>query len=130
MKINNKFFIVVVLLMVSALYIYGHAAEKDTVNMPSTVIHHVTLKWKDGVSDSDKQKALDGLKEIASTTPGVKNIWMKSLKIQPREYSQTFVIEFENDAALKAYADHPKKKEWDDFYYSIRETSLNSVTTN
>ncbi|HEY7162187.1 MAG TPA: Dabb family protein, partial [Acidobacteriota bacterium] len=65
-----------------------------------------------------------------SSSPGVKNLWMKSLKIQPREYSQTFVIEFENEAALKAYAEHPKKKEWDDFYYSIRETSLNSVTTN
>ena len=98
--------------------------------MPTTVIHHVTLKWKEGTSDADKQKVLDGLKEIVSTTPGVKNLWMKSLKIQPREYTQTFVIEFESDAALKAYAEHPKKKEWDDFYYSIRETSLNSVTTN
>ena len=98
--------------------------------MPTSVIHHVTLKWKEGTTDADKQKALDGLKEIVSTTEGAKNIWMKSLKIQPREYSQTFVIEFESEAALKAYAEHPKKKEWDDFYYSIRETSLNSVTTN
>jgi hypothetical protein len=130
MKRNNNFLVVAVLIMVAVLYMYGHAAEKTTVNMPTTVIHHVTLKWKEGTSDADKQKALDGLKEIVSTSPGVKNLWMKSLKIQPREYSQTFVIEFENEAALKAYAEHPKKKEWDDFYYSIRETSLNSVTTN
>jgi hypothetical protein len=130
MKRNNNFFIVSVLLMVAVLYMYGHAAENQTANMPSTVIHHVTLKWKEGTTDADKQKALDGLKEIVATTPGVKNLWMKALKIQPREYSQTFVIEFENEAALKAYAGHPKKKEWDDFYYSIRETSLNSVTTN
>lgn len=130
MKRNNNLFVFVMLIIVAVFYMYGHAAEKESVNMPSTVIHHVTLKWKEGVSDADKQKALDGLKEIASTSPGVKNLWMKSLKIQPREYSQTFVIEFENEAALKAYAEHPKKKEWDDFYYSIRETSLNSVTTN
>jgi hypothetical protein len=113
-----------------ALFLSGYVAGKDGANMPNSVIHHVTLKWKEGTTDADKQKALDGLKEIVSTTEGAKNFWMKSIKIQPREYSQTFVIEFENDAALKAYAEHPKKKEWDDFYYSIRETSLNSVTTN
>jgi hypothetical protein len=113
-----------------AIFLSGYVAGKDGVEMPKTVIHHVTLKWKEGVSDADKQKALDGLKEIVSTTEGAKNLWMKSIKVQPREYSQTFVIEFENEAALKAYAEHPKKKEWDDFYYSIRETSLNSVTTN
>lgn len=105
-------------------------SAEDKASMPSTIIHHVTLKWKDGVSDADKEKALSGLKEIAMSTQGVKNIWMKSIKVQPKEYSQTFVIEFENDAALKAYAAHPKKKEWDDFYYSIRETSYNSVTSN
>ena len=130
MKRNNNLFVVTVLLLMAVFYMYGHAAEKETVNMPATVIHHVTLKWKEGTSDADKQKVMDGLKEIVSTTPGAKNLWMKPLKIQPREYSQTFVIEFENEAALKAYAEHPKKKEWDDFYYSIRETSLNSVTTN
>ena len=44
--------------------------------------------------------------------------------------SPAFVIEFENAEALKAYAKHPKKKAWDDFYYNIRETSYNCVTTN
>ena len=113
-----------------ALFLSGYVAGKDSIEMPTSVIHHVTLKWKEGTTDADKQKALDGLKEIVSTTEGANSIWMKSLKIQPREYSQTFVVEFESEAALKAYAEHPKKKEWDEFYYSIRETSLNSVTTN
>jgi hypothetical protein len=113
-----------------AIFLSGYVVGKDSIEMPKTVIHHVTLKWKDGVTDADKQKAMDGLKEIVSSTEGAKNLWMKSIKVQPREYSQTFVIEFESEAALKAYAEHPKKKEWDDFYYSIRETSLNSVTTN
>jgi len=127
---NKIFLVAMALLIAGVLYIHGHAAEKEAINIPTTLIHHVTLKWKEGTTDTDKQKTMNGLKEIVSTTPGAKNLWMKSLKIQPREYSQTFVIEFENEAALKAYAEHPKKKEWDDFYYSIRETSLNSVTTN
>jgi hypothetical protein len=114
-----------------ALFFSGYVSgQKSGANLPSTVIHHVTLKWKEGTADADKQKAIDGLKEIVTTTPGAKNLWLRTIKIQPREYSQTFVIEFENEAALKAYAEHPKKKEWDDFYYGIRETSLNSVTSN
>jgi hypothetical protein len=113
-----------------ALFLSGYVSGKNGIETPKSVIHHVTLKWKEGTTDADKQKALDGLKEIVSTTEGAKNIWMRSIKIQPREYSQTFVVEFESEAALKAYAEHPKKKEWDDFYYGIRETSLNSVTSN
>jgi len=99
-------------------------------SMPGTVIHHVTLKWKEGVSEADKQKAMEGLKEIVATSPGARNLWIKSVKVQPDEYHQAFVIEFENAEALKAYAKHPKKKAWDDFYYNIRETSYNCVTTN
>jgi hypothetical protein len=52
------------------------------------------------------------------------------VKIQPNNYSQTFVIEFENQAALQGYANNPKKKTWDEAYYAIRETSQNCVTTN
>ncbi len=100
------------------------------VNMPKTIIHHVTLKWKAGCTDADKAKVISDLKAILSEVQGVRNFWAKSTKVQPQDYSQTFVIEFENDAALKAYAAHPKKKAWNDFYYSIRETSYNSVTTN
>ncbi len=108
----------------------GWADGKAAAKQPSTIIHHVTLKWKATATDADKQKVLDDLKAIVNDLPGARNLWIKTLKVQPRDYSQTFVIEFENEAALKAYAEHPKKKEWTDFYLGVRETSLNSVTTN
>jgi hypothetical protein len=100
------------------------------VNMPKTIIHHVTLKWKDGTTDADKQKVIDELKALLAEVKGVKGLWVKSTKVQPGDFSQTFVIEFENQAALDAYAKNPKKKAWNDLYYSIREVSYNSVTTN
>jgi hypothetical protein len=106
------------------------SASAQGVNMPKTIIHHVTLKWKDGTTDADKQKVIDGLKAILSEVKGVKGLWIKSIKVQPGDFSQTFVIEFENQAALDAYAKHTKKKAWNDLYYSIREVSYNSVTTN
>ena len=105
-------------------------AEEKTLSTPGTIIHHVTLKWKADASDEDKQKVMDGLKEILADVPGVKNVWLKSLKVQPQDYSQSFVVEFENEAALQAYANHPKKKAWNDLYYIIREASRNNVTTN
>lgn len=100
------------------------------VNMPKTIIHHVTLKWKAGTADADKQKVIDDLKAILAEVKGVKGLWVKSTKVQPGDFSQTFVVEFENQAALDAYAKHPKKKAWNDLYYSVREVSYNSVTTN
>ncbi len=106
------------------------SASAQGVNMPKTIIHHVTLKWKAGTTDADKQKVIDELKAILAEVKGVKGLWVKSLKVQPGDFSQTFVIEFENQAALDAYAKHPKKKAWSDFYYGIREVSYNSVTTN
>jgi hypothetical protein len=119
-------------LLLLVVFVWGFlpAAQAQSVNMPKTIIHHVTLKWKDGTSDADKQKAIDDLKAILSDVKGVKNFWAKSTKVQPAGFSQTFVIEFADQAALDAYSKHPKKKAWNDFYYNIRETSYNSVTTN
>ena len=120
----------IVIAIASVSFFSGLVMGQNGLKTPKTVIHHVTLKWKDGTADADKQKAMDWLKEIVADTPGALNMWSKSIKVQPKEYSQTFVVEFENEDALKAYANHPKKKEWEDFYYNIRETSYNCVTTN
>jgi|GEM_PF-1527781 len=115
---------------ISAAFFGGFVTGQAKVQTPSTVVHHVVFKWKAEATDADKQKVMNGLKEIVNATQGVKNFWSKSVKIQPDNYSQTFVIEFENQAALQGYANNPKKKEWDTAYYAIRETSQNCVTTN
>jgi hypothetical protein len=127
--LNKKSWVALFVLLVFAFGLLP-LAQAQGVNMPKTIIHHVTLKWKDGASDADKQKVVDDLKAILADVKGVKNLWVKSTKVQPAGFSQTFVIEFADQAALDAYAKHPKKKAWNDLYYSIRETSYNSVTTN
>jgi lipoate-protein ligase A len=116
----------------TSLFVFGivYTSFAQNVNMPKTIIHHVTLKWKADASEADKTKVMADLKAILADTKGVKSVWMKSTKVQPQEFSQTFVVEFENQAALDAYAKHPKKEAWAKLYYEIRETSYNSVTTN
>ena len=127
---KSKIIFVSISVLLTLSLIAGFVFGKSEVGAPKTVIHHVALKWKEGTTDADKQKAMTSLREVLSEIPGAKNMWSKTIKVQPKEYSQTFVIEFEDEAALKAYAENPKKKEWDDFYYNIRETSYNCVTTN
>lgn len=123
---------VVFTLLLLGIFLVGMllSTSAQGVNMPKTIIHHVTLKWKAGTADADKQKVIDDLKAILAEVKGVKGLWVKSTKVQPGDFSQTFVVEFENQAALDAYAKHPKKKAWNDLYYSVREVSYNSVTTN
>ncbi|WP_410967548.1 Dabb family protein, partial [Salmonella sp. SAL4456] len=75
------------------------------------------------------QKALDGIKTMAATIPGIKNIWLKTVKVQgqtregQKPYDAAFVMEFADEAALNAYADHPKHKEWESIYVPIRAES-------
>src|SRR6266498_3863355 len=88
---------------------------------PSSVIHVVTVQWKEGTTDAQKSAALDGVKKMAGEVPGLKNVWLKTLKVQPREMNAAFVMEFESQAAFDAYTEHPAHKAWEKVYLPIRE---------
>jgi Stress responsive A/B Barrel Domain len=120
------------LLLASALAVVcatGVIVGQQKYGMPKTVIHVVTLKWTDESTPAQRQKALDGIKDMAATIPGMKNIWLKTIKVQgqtregEKPYDAAFVMEFADEAALKAYADHPKHKAWEEIYVPIRAES-------
>ncbi len=116
--------------LAAALFAGGYITAQNKFNTPSTIIHISLIQWKAGVSDADKQKALDGVKEMAAKIPGIKNVWLKATRIQPRDYHAAFVIEFENRAAAEAYAEHPQHAEWSKFFLSIREASISPQISN
>jgi antibiotic biosynthesis monooxygenase (ABM) superfamily enzyme len=97
---------------------------------PKTIIHMVILKWNPGVSDADKLGALEGVKEMAAKIPGVKNIWIKAERLQPRDFSAAFAIEFQNRAAADAYAESPIHQAWEQKYALLREQSVSEQVTN
>ena len=115
-----------------ALALFGAAVVvgQNKYGTPKTVVHVVTIQWKPEAAEADKQKALDGVKEMAAAIPGIKNVWIKATKVQPRDYDAAFVIEFENQEALKRYADHPAHDEWVEHYGTVRAASNNTVLTN
>jgi hypothetical protein len=114
-----------------AVFISGVIVGQNKFGQPKSVIHVVTGKWKADSTPEQQKKAIDGVKEMAGKIPGIKNIWIKPNKIQPSgEYNFAFVIEFESEAAHKAYGSNPEHDKWAQYYLSVREASSNTVVTN
>lgn len=114
----------------AAFFWAGVVAAQNKFGTPSTIIHVSLIKWKEGVSDAEKKKALDGVKEMATQIPGIKNVWTKAIRIQPRGFHDAFVIEFENQAAAEAYSKATVHDKWKEHFLSIREESISPQITN
>ena len=110
------------------------AGKTNKFGMPTSIIHVVTFRWKDSATEAQKQAAIEGVKTMAAAMPGVKNIWLKTLRVQSptqdKPYNGVIVLEFANQKALDAYKDHPAHKAWEDVYLPIREESRSHQATN
>jgi len=111
------------------------AAGVSAETAPKSVIHVVTVKWKDGTTPAQIQAALDAAKALPAAFPGITHVWIRSVKVQsppgaakPRTHA--LVMEFADEAALKAYADSPAQKEWYKVYQLAREESTTFDITN
>jgi len=113
-----------------AFFASGFIAGQNKFGQPKTIIHMVILKWNPGVSDTDKQGALEGVKDMAAKIPGVKNVWIKAERLQPRDFSAAFAIEFQNRAAADAYAESPIHQAWEQKYTLLREASISEQVSN
>ena len=119
---------------ISALALFGggfaFGQAKNQFAQPKTVLQVSMIKWKPGVSDADKQKAIDGIKEMAAEIPGIKTIWLKVDRMQPQDYDTAFAIEFVNREAANNYAESPVHEKWSKAYLEIRQTSISPQLTN
>ena len=101
-----------------------------TVFGEGSVIHVVTVKWKEGTTPQQIKAALDGVKKLQKDYPGIKRIWTRSIKVQPAEYTHAFVMEFESEESLKAYAGSKAQEAWYKLYMPIRGESTTHDITN
>lgn len=109
------------------------AAAVET--MPKSVIHVVTVKWKDGTTEAQIQKALDGVKALPSKYPGITRVWVNSFSVQnpagvEKKRTHAFVMEFASRDALTKYKDSDAQKEWYEVYIPIRDQSTTHDITN
>lgn len=121
---------VLVAAMMIVVFAAGLIIGQNKFGQPKTVIHLVTLKWKADSTPAQQQLAINGIKTMAEKIPGIKNIWIKPIRVQPQGNSANFAIEFADEAAAKAYADHPAHTEWNKIYLEAREESYSNQVTN
>lgn len=108
----------------------GALVAANKYGKPTSVIHVVTVKWKAGTTPEQINAALAGVEKVAANYPGVKNVWIKTLKVQGQGYNNAFVMEFASEDALKKYTDSEAQKEWYKVYLPIREVSTTHDITN
>src|SRR5580700_11297369 len=106
-----------------ALLVVALIAAANTFNAPPTILHVVVVKWKADSTPQQQQTAIDGIKKMATDTPGLKNVWVKKLKTQPADYSTSFAMEFESKKAFEDYTNSPAHKNWEKLYLPYREES-------
>ncbi len=97
---------------------------------PKSVIHVVTVQWKEGTTPEQIQAAIQGVEKVAGSYPGIKNVWLRSIKVQGKGYTHAFVMEFESEEALQKYSGSDAQKEWYKSYLPIRGESTTHDITN
>ena len=105
-------------------------SAQNKFGQPKTVLHVVVYKFKDATSENDRQKALDGIKDLARKIPGVKNIWLKTNRNQIRDFSGVYAVEFTSAEAAADYAENPAHEAWAKQWEALRENSLSFQVTN
>jgi hypothetical protein len=113
-----------------ALFAGGYVAGQNRFGQPKTVLHLAMIKWNPGVSDAQKQQVLDGVKEMAAKIPGIKNVWTKGERLQPRDFNAAFAIEFKDRDAADTYAESPIHAAWEAQYVPLRAASISEQVTN
>ena len=122
----------VVLGALGAMLLFGAGllVGANKFGQPKSVLHVVTVRWKADSTEQQRQAAIQGVAKMAADTPGIKNVWLKTLKVQGENYNAAFVMEFQDEDAFKAYADAPAHKAWEELYVPIRDRSTTHDITN
>lgn len=123
-------FVVAAALCVLISFAGRRTGSQPRFGQPRTILHVVSIQWKPGVSDAEKGKVLEGVKAMAGTIPGIKNIWIKSERLEPRGFDDGFAIEFKDQAAATAYASNPIHESWNEHYATLHVASVSMEIGN
>lgn len=107
----------------------GVGGDKMADDHSHTLIHVVTVSWKDDASKADIQKALDGVHTLAKEFDGITRVWTRTVKAQGNR-SHAFVMEFKDEQALKDYAGSQAQKNWYEVYIPVRKASTTFDISN
>lgn len=134
--INNR---VAQIVLGAALFVAGVAAGtlharnavvQNHFGQPKTVLHVVVYKFRVDVSNYDREKAINGIKDMAGKIPGIKNVWLKTERNQIRDFTGVYAIEFTSAEAAADYSESPIHEAWSKSWQEKRENSLSFQVSN
>jgi hypothetical protein len=106
------------------------AAVQNRFGQPKTVLHVVVYKFRDNVSKYDREKTINGIRDMAGKIAGIKNVWLKTARNQIKDFSGVYAIEFTSAEAAADYAESPVHEGWSKLWQEQRENSLSFQVTN
>lgn len=127
---------------VAALFLALVLAGPSTVvaaEKPKSVIHVVTLRWKEGSTKEQIDGALKALEGAAAKYPGITRLWLRPISVQGapigkcdecKPVTHAFVMEFESEDALKKYRNSEAQKAFYEAYIPLREESRTHDISN
>jgi len=113
----------------AAILSLGAMTARADSTTPKSVIHVITVQWKEGTKPEQINAALDGVKTLATEYKGITHVWTHSIKVQG-DAANAIVMEFKDAQALKDYTDSPAQKKWYELYTPIRGKSTTFDITN
>lgn len=123
------------LVLAAAALSLGTASALAADTAPKSVIHVVTVAWKEGTTPEQIQAALDGAKALPASYKGITRVWTKTMNAQNapevvKKRTHVIVMEFADEMALKDYKDSDAQKAWYKLYLPIRDLSTTHDVTN
>lgn len=114
---------------------FGSTALVAAETAPKSVIHIVTVAFKEGTTPAQIQAALDGAQKLPSQFKGITRVWTKAIKVQNVQEAKVkkthvIVMEFASEKALADYSGSDAQKEWYKVYEGIRQQSTTFDVTN
>ena len=108
----------------------GGTAAQNRFGQPRTVLHVVVYKFRDNVSNYDREKTINGIRDMAGKIAGIKNVWLKTARNQIKDFSGVYAIEFTSAEAAADYAESPVHEAWSKMWQEQRENSLSFQISN
>lgn len=102
----------------------------SAAEMPKSVLHIITLRYKPGTTDAQKEEVKAATISMTKQFPGITRLWFKKVKVQVEGMTDIMVMEFKDQAAFDAYGPHPAHKAWEKVYLPLRDASNTQDVSN
>ena len=126
---------IISILLLAGVFAAGASVSVAADTAPKSVIHVVTVAFKEGTKPEQIAAMLEGVKKLPADYAGITHVWTNAIKVQNPEGAKVkkthvIVMEFASEKALKDYTDSPAQKKWYELYLPIRDVSTTYDITN